>query len=224
MAARTSRIVVFLCVASVPSVVGLLAGCSTRTDGPREFTLAPGQYPAAFDATRELLREMRFDLDRIDAAAGVISTTPHFSRGVFEPWDSTQSSTTDEWEDAVNMQARAVRVSFTQDGAEPADPDAQTTAGVWVTVYRLNRSGRRLDSEWVGGSTFSLDPIQQQRHGTSYLVPIRRDEDLEARLADELMTTLGIEPTPADAEPATGIAPPAEAETPRPRRAGRYAW
>ncbi|MCC7387696.1 MAG: hypothetical protein IT431_02910 [Phycisphaerales bacterium] len=204
--------------------MGLLSGCSTRTDGPRQFTLAPGQYPGAFDATRELLRDMRFDLERVDAAAGVISTTPHFSRGVFEPWDSTQSSTTDEWEDAMNMQARAVRVSFTQDGAEPADPEAQTTAGVWVTVYRFNRSGRRLDSEWVGGSTFSLDPIQQKRYGASYLVPIRRDEALESRLADELMATLGIEPTPADAEPQTGIAPPPGAETPKPRRAGRYAW
>lgn len=211
-------------VVSVLSVVIASTGCSTRADGPREFTVAPGQYPAAFDATRELLSDMDFDLERIDAAAGIISTTPHFSRGAFEPWDSTQSSARDEWEDAMNMQARAVRVSFTQAGTEPTDPDAETTASVWVTLYRSNRSGRRLDSEWVGGSTFSVDPIQRERYGTAFLVPVRRDEVLEARLVDRLMTTLGVEPPIPDSAQEYGIGSSDEPEAPEPRRAGKYAW
>ena len=191
MATHRTSLSAILCVTSVSSVVSLLGGCAHRVDGPREFTVAPGHYPAAFDATRELLRDMDFTLERVDADSGVISTEPRFSRGLLEPWDATQTGLSDEWEDTVNMQARSVRVTFTQDGSEPTDDDAETTATVWVTLYRNHRSGRRLDSEWVGGSTFAGDPLQQARHSSAYLVPTRRDEALEARLADTIMRALG---------------------------------
>jgi hypothetical protein len=191
MAAHRSGFFVILCVTSVSSVVSLLGGCANRVDATREFTVAPGGYPAAFDATRELLRGMDFTLERVDADGGVISTEPRFSRGLLEPWDATQTGLSDEWEDTVNMQARAVRVTFTQAGAEPTDETAETLATVWVTLYRNHRSGRRLDSEWVGGSTFAGDPLQQARHTSVYLVPTRRDEALEARLADKIMRELG---------------------------------
>ncbi len=124
---------------------------------------------------------MDFELDRVDATAGVIATRPHFSMGIFEPWDTTQSSFADEWEDTVNMQARAVRVTFAPaEGAADGVgfDEAPMVGSVWVTLYRNQRSGRRLDSEWVGGSTFTGDPLQQQRHTSNYLVPTRRDEAL----------------------------------------------
>lgn len=186
-----NRTLCLLSACSVLSAVSLLGGCAARVDAPREFAVAPGHYPAAFDATRELLRGMDFTLERVDADSGVISTEPRFSRGLLEPWDATQTGLSDEWEDTVNMQARSVRVTFTQDGGEPTDDAAETTATVWVTLYRNHRSGRRLDSEWVGASTFARDPLQQARHTSVYLVPTRRDEALEARLADKILRELG---------------------------------
>ncbi len=202
MAQLRSHIPFFLCVFCV-SVVSLSGGCASRETGSREFAIAPGGYAAAFDSAREVLRRMDFELERVDAAAGVITTLPHYSTGAFEPWDSTQSSLKDEWEDAVNMQARAVRVTFAPaegaaDGA-PAD-ETEMVGSVWVTLYRNQRSGRRLDSEWVGGSTFAGDPLQQQRHTSNYLVPIRRDEPLEARLAARILRETNKRAPDADAE------------------------
>ena len=198
MAQLRSHIPFFLCVLCV-SVVSLLSGCASRETDTRKFTIAPGHYPAAFDATREVLRQMDFELDRVDAVAGVITTRPRFSAGAFEPWDATQSSFKDEWEDAMNMQARAVRISFVSTaGAASSDPAAEPemVGSVWVTLYRNQRSGRRLDSEWVGGSTFASDPLMQRRHTSTYLVPIRRDEPLEARLAAQIQHELADSPSP----------------------------
>ena len=202
MAQVRAHIPFFLCVLCV-SVVSFSGGCASREPGSREFAIAPGSYPSAFDATREVLRQMDFELDRVDAVAGVITTKPHFSTGAFEPWDATQSSFKDEWEDAMNMQARSVRVTFhpaegiTEETTEGTPADKAALVGsVWVTLYRNQRSGRRLDSEWVGASTFAYDPLMQQRHTSTYLVPIRRDEPLEARLAAKIRQELADSPSP----------------------------
>jgi hypothetical protein len=188
MKRRFTRFHVLLCVATAASAVGLLGGCASRADGPREFSISPGGYPAAFDATRRVLREMDFELARVDAAAGVISTSPHYSQGLLEPWDSTQSGFADEWEDAVNRQSRLVRVTFAPvgggaDDGTTVDGGEGVVGSVWVTLFRTHRSGRRLDSEWVGASTSASDPLQKQRHTSVYSVPIRRDTSLEGRLA-----------------------------------------
>ncbi|QKK09985.1 MAG: hypothetical protein HND58_18740 [Planctomycetota bacterium] len=71
-------------------------------------------------------------------------------------------------------------MTFEPDGAE------SMRGSVWVTVLREQRAGRRLDSETVGGSTFTVDPQLRERHSSVYLVPIRRDPSLEARLAKRI--------------------------------------
>jgi hypothetical protein len=181
----------------------LLAGCAQESGSGRVFAVDAGRYPEAFDATRDALRSLDFELDRVDAATGVITTLPHFSPGLLEPWDHTQTGLGSDWEDTVNMQAREVRVTFS-----PAEPRAPSAGGdaplpdlrlaegnlvgsVWVTLHRQHRAGRRLDSEWVGGSTFYMDPDLGARAGSRYLVPIKRDEALEARLAEAIREKLG---------------------------------
>lgn len=157
-----------------------LGGCASAVDHSGQFTFATNDYTAAFDTTRDVLRSYRLDLDRIDAAAGVISTAPEFSPGLLQPWSPLQTGLGDEWEDTLNHQSRAVRVTFEPDGAE------SMRGSVWVTVLREQRAGRRLDSETVGGSTFTVDPQLRERHSSVYLVPIRRDPSLEARLAKRI--------------------------------------
>lgn len=166
-----------------------LGGCASAVDHPGQFTFAKSDYTAAFGTTRDVLRAYRLDLERIDADAGVISTAPEFSTGLLQPWSPLQTGLGDEWEDTLNHQARAVRVTFEPDGAE------NMRGSVWVTVLREQRAGRRLDSETVGGSTFAIDPQLRERHSSVYLVPMRRDSSLEARLAkrieDDLHAQLG---------------------------------
>lgn len=200
------------------TAASLLGGCASHTDGPREFVIAPGAYAEAFEATREVLLDMDFQLERVDAASGVITTAPHFAQGLLEPWDETQSSASDEWEDAMNMQAREVRVTFSApDGAQGPEParldETALTAAVHVTVLRQQRAGRRLDSAWVGGSTFSIDPALREQGGSNYLVPIRRDKQLESRLAHEIagrLTSGAPQPAaPDDIREPDDAAPPA---------------
>ncbi len=154
-------------------------GCASAVEGTGDFTFSSRDYPAAFDATRDVLRDYRFTLERIDAEAGVISTAKELSPGLLEPWSPLQTGFGDEWEDTFNRQARQVRVTFA-----PESEDGQTMrASVWVTLLRQHRAGRRLDSEWVGASTFAVDPQLKERHTATYFVPTRRDGALEARLA-----------------------------------------
>ena len=178
-------------------------GCASESVGSREFVVGAGAYPKAFDSTRQVLRDMGFELDRVDASAGVLTTKLHFSHGLFEPWDSTQSTLADEWEDAVNMQGRVVRVTFVADKRLPVSDRAEGDTGeaqaaevgpgdrarlgrVQVTIYRQQRAGRQLDSESVGSSSFYYDPQMALRHGMQYLVPIRRDRALEGRIGAQI--------------------------------------
>lgn len=171
-----------LLVCSLLAGVMLCGGCSSSVDHARGFTFAAGDYPEAFASTRSVLREYRFDIERVDADSGVITTLPEFSPGLLQPWSPLQTGFGDEWEDTVNRQAREVRVTFEPEAGE----EGMMRASVWVTVLRQHRAGRRLDSEWVGGSTFTVDPLLQERHTLTYNVPVRRDESLEARLAKRI--------------------------------------
>ncbi len=188
----------------VAYLVGLMlavgsSGCSAPPPTTqRTFAFAPNQYPQAFNTSRQVLMDMGFSLDRIDAASGVLTTQPHFSQGILEPWDVTQSSIGDEWEDAVNHQARSVRILFAANDAttDSPSPSTEQTAGpkhigrVQVTLYREQRAGRQLNSIAVGASSYTFDPLMAQRHGMRYLVPVRRDRALEARIATTIASQL----------------------------------
>lgn len=190
-------LVAFLC--------GVLAGCSSSPRGSGVFDVPVGAYTKAFDATRDVLREKRLALDRVDARAGVVSTSLDWSGGLLTPWDGLQQGLDQEWEDAANMQYRAVRVSFEDpsDGSGNALTDDRAISGrVEVVVYRRHRAGRRLESESFSGRSFTLDPALEARHGGDYLVPIARDERLESLLASEIARRIesGTAPTPSGGE------------------------
>ena len=175
----------FLAVAS--AVILLLTGCAApKSDGT--FTVPVGAYGAAIDATRDTLRDYRFDLDRVDAAAGVVTTAGKWSSGLATPWDAEQSTIEQEWDDTMNRQQRRVRVTFAPADGEGADDlrtlDTPLVGRVEVTVYRMHRQGWRLESESIGRSRRAFDPELGRSQGPRYLVPIARDERLEARIAE----------------------------------------
>lgn len=173
-------------------VLALLGvGCSSYPAAP-EFEVASGGYPAVFDAAREVLRDHRFQLERVDAAAGVITTQPKSTGGYATPWDDEQSTAYQNLEDAINLQRRIVRITFT-DGPEArgqdtdVNPAAALRARVEVTVYRMQTPGLRPSSRAITMTSVTTDPAAAaQGTGYSYEVPLSQDTQFAARLAEEI--------------------------------------
>jgi hypothetical protein len=161
------------------SLIGMLGGCSVT--GPAEFAVPAGEYAGAFSASREVLRECRFDLERIDAGEGVLSTLPKHSSGIFTPWDTEQSSIAAELDDSVNHQSRRVRIVF-----DPSDAphDAARTGRVEVVVYRLQDYSLRPSTRAIQFSTRAVDPLNSARGVyPQYEVPTTQDPAFASRLA-----------------------------------------
>lgn len=95
-----------------------LGGCASSRATERTLDVAPGDYAAAFDATREVLRSHRFTLERVDARSGVITTEPRFGVGLMNPLDRTQSTMGQEVRETLNQEGRRVRVVFSRRGGE----------------------------------------------------------------------------------------------------------
>jgi hypothetical protein len=156
-----------------------LGGCSGARSP--EFDIGPGRYDAAFDATREVLREHRFQLERVDAAEGVITTQPKSTAGAASPWDKEQSTLGQEVEDLLNLQRRVVRVSFTEGRGR-----------VEVTVYRMQTPGLRPSSRAIALTHVAVNPqATAQGTGGAYETAISQDTRLAARLAGAIEKRVG---------------------------------
>ena len=156
-------------------VFASLTGCTTPTE--TRVPIAPGSYAEHFDATREVLREAGFPIERVDAGAGVIATGPKPTAGLATPWDGEQRTLGQEWQDLINHHARAARVTF-----EPAGNP--TEALVEVTIYRASRPGWRPETESVRTSSRWRDPgLARRGLAPNTLIPLRADRDLAAVLA-----------------------------------------
>ena len=206
-------------------VLGFGVGCRSAEPAPAEFTLDPGDYPLAFDAARETLRDCRFTLDRVDARMGVISTEAKPTAGFATPWDGEQSTLGQEWDDFVNLNARRVRITFEPmsrpsvedprsqvvEGPPPADMRELTepiVARVLVVEERTSRSGWRINSGSIRHSSFTEDPeLRERGMYPEYTVPTERDLMLESRLVDEIVRRLskqGVEPVSLVVVPGDG--------------------
>lgn len=184
------------CVAVAP-----LSGCAS-SEPTEELAVAATDYDAAFVAVREVLRDYRFDIDRVDARAGVISTTPKSTAGFATPWDGEQQTLGQEWEDLTNRQQRTVRVIFEPGSARlgretgptpqsapgPARADIRTLdepigIRVEVIVDRINRPHFRGETENLRSSTYAREPALRARDmQPNYAVPRDRDRLFEQTL------------------------------------------
>lgn len=180
----------------VLGALALLGGC--RSVGEvSSFGFEADEYSLAFDATRQALRDARFEIERVDARAGVITTKQRATAGLASPWDSEQTTLKQEWSDLLNQHRRVVRVSFEASdsgGASGEMGDARDSVGpmvgvVEVVVYRRTRPGWRPETESVRLSTRTRD-TSGDASSRSQLVPIDRDELLAARLAAHIQRLL----------------------------------
>jgi len=153
-----------------------LVGCAAKGTG--DFAVPEGRYEAAFEASREVLHRYRFEVERVDAAGGVITTRDKSSAGAFAPWDGDQTTPAQEVSDLLNQQRRRVRVTFDR-------PDGG--GHVHVTVYRVQQAGVRLNSKSAQLATTATDPALTARGvWAGYDVPVTRDAELEARIARDI--------------------------------------
>jgi hypothetical protein len=174
------------------ALVLILGGCASGRTA--EFGVAAGSYAAAFDAAREVLRDMRFELDRVDADAGVITTRPKATAGLATLWDAEQSLVGQEVEDLLNHQRRRVRVSFRVLGGAGESQESSSIPSdiplvlrVEATLHRMQTPGLRPSSKAISMTTTSIDPVQTARgQGSQYEVKVAEDEALAARLAEKI--------------------------------------
>lgn len=169
------------------SLVALLLGACAAAPTATSFDAPPGDYTRAFEAARDELRDAGFELDRVDARAGVITTRPHASAGFFTPWVADEQTLADDWDGTFNAEQRVVTVRFF-----PAAPDANNdlreftgpvTADVAVQVSRLYRPGRTLESSSVRLISQYRDPaMEAQGLQPSVVSPYGQDPALAAAL------------------------------------------
>lgn len=177
------------------ALLALLGGCA-GSSGNADLSITPGQYAAAFEAAKDTLAEYRFELERVDAGSGVITSKPKASAGLATPWDREQGAATQEFEDLANRHLRRVRITFEPTTGAQAGADLRTAEGpivgrVEVVVDRARRAGWRLEPTSVRFSSFTRDPdLAARGMWPQYTVPISQDPEFAARLADEIRQRL----------------------------------
>lgn len=185
-------------------LAAILTGCASPRGGV-SFTVPAEQYGQAFDAARETFLDARFVIDRVDARAGIIETQPKHSAGLATPWDGEQTTLKQEWSDLLNQHERVARLIVEPVGG-PADSLAAASgelqATVEVIVYRVRRSGWRIETETISRSRYSRDMLSPKRgQPNTFSQPIARDDKLAELLAQRIRERLAITPDQVLAPP-----------------------
>ena len=165
------------------------------------FEIEAGGYAAAFIAAKDVLRDARFELDRVDARAGVMTTHAKLSAGFGTPWVPHTADGGSAFEALINAEQRSVAVFF-----EPADASPDGIGDAWdrplgdlrrhagairghvsVRVERFRRPGRRVHTTSVRLVSQWRDPeLEGRGMQPGFVSPVRRDAKLATRLAQAI--------------------------------------
>lgn len=190
-------------------IATLLVGCANRSrvDGPpaaATFVVQADAYARAFEVAQAELRRQFFELERVDAYAGIILSRPKTGAGVLAPWTLAPSSRLAE--DTLNAQSRTVEIRFeaAETVAQPPDgvPDAlanpdpplppgraqgTVVVSVRVLISRRVSPTRRLEPSAIRYSGSTIKPeLFQRRLGTVYDAPRDLDAKASANLANAI--------------------------------------
>jgi len=183
----------------VPLTIACLTGCGSTTPS-REFAVPHGQYADAFEATKDVLREQEFELARVDAREGVVSTLPRQWAGFMTPWIPQDAEPGAAIDGFLNHERRRARVVFDPPIGEALhDPwvdrrsfDGALTGRVDVTVERIQRPNRRVGVPSVRLSSFARDPEGEALGEPSwFVVDSHSDEYLAGRIAGLIRARMG---------------------------------
>ena len=90
---KTTRCAMLVAAGMVVGGLGACTGHGSATSETAQVAqgatihVDSGGYGRVFDETRDVLRDLGFILDRVDAQLGVISTLPKGTGGIATPWD-----------------------------------------------------------------------------------------------------------------------------------------
>lgn len=197
MPARRLNLRSFAAIAVVASLTATLTGCASPRGGV-SFTVPAERYGQTIDAARETFIDARFVIDRVDARAGIVETQPKHSAGLATPWDGEQTTLKQEWSDLLNQHERVARLIV-----EPVDASSndltsaacELQATVEVIIYRVRRSGWRVETETISRSSHSRDMLGPSRgKPNSFSQPVARDDQLAELLAQRIRERLAIGP------------------------------
>lgn len=159
-------------------------GCSSRTEAT-SFEMPSASYAAAFDAARDVLRERGFELDRVDARAGVITTAPRASAGLATPWVQHSPTLGEAVDATLHPDRRMAVVTFTPLVGDETVADLRAFEGavlarVEAPKLRLRRVGRHVDSTAIRMANWWRDPAKTE---PMVLTPVEAADELAADLA-----------------------------------------
>lgn len=185
-------------------LLGLFTGACTQ-GGVTSYAVAPGQYRQAFEASRQVLRDERWLVERVDAAQGVLTTQRRADLPAGDAYGTL--------ENVMNRQIRHVRITFVPaDGAsrpvplpDPASPELSSTTPdltegdvplvmrVRVLVERVQRPGQRPATNSIRLSSYAIDPElvargQQPLHSE----PAGEDQAMAAEIARAIAASAGL--------------------------------
>lgn len=181
-------------------VLPTLGACARDDHGPSTFRIPSAEYAIYFDSARDVLREYHFDLERVDARAGVITTRPVAAAGWATPWIDHASTWTQATDDLLHRNRRTASILFAPVAREtnisravdPTTGDLRTFEGtvevsVSVILEEVYRPGRRVSPTSIRLTSFTVNPadgdldVQQLRTKT-----VGADSTLARRIADSL--------------------------------------
>lgn len=185
-------------------------GCASEP-APSTVSVPPGRYTQAFEAAKDAVRQTGFELDRVDARAGVITSRERATAGFATPWTGVETTMGQAWDGLLNDLRRRIEISFVPveagDAAPPAPqadaapaPDLRTLDGalvarVRVTVERVTRATLRPAPVSIRMTSNYVDPLSEQSGPRARITnPIGDDPWLAGRLAT--IIRLGAEAAP----------------------------
>ncbi len=178
--------------AVVIAVLAALALGGCRVSGPTSTTVEASRYGEAFDVVRDTLRERGFELERVDARAGVITTRPQNSSGFFTPWVTSERRLRDEVASSIHRQRRVVEVRFRGGEGDRRLAEEAVTVEVSSRVERVYQPGVRAGSASVRLRHVSEDPTLGSGAEEIFAVNQGADRALAAELNRRIAVRLGL--------------------------------
>lgn len=182
------------CVAA--SLAAIAAGCSTTNPSEPSFHFDGSRYAEVFQATKDALREHEFELERVDARNGVITTRPRPWAGLATPWIPHATGLNDSIVGLIQPEQRACRVTFARadSGADaaPSEEDLRLVEGpvlatVHVSILRLQRPGWRIGAPSVQLRSQAVDPaLLEAGLQPGFVVDVGADRQFADELARKI--------------------------------------
>ncbi len=167
-----------------------MAGC--RISGPTSTTLEPDRYAEAFEVVKDALRERGFELERVDARAGIITTRPQTSSGFFTPWVASERRPRDEMASSLHRQRRVVEVRFLGGEGDRRTSREPVTVDVSARVERVYQPGVRTPTASVRLRHVSTDPTLGAGAEDIFAVDQGADRALAAELNRRIAVAMGL--------------------------------